>query len=134
MTEEISSELIAATILEDELEYGGHRTGRKPTIAQGQYIPNLASVQKEVDDYFSINQRIKYYAILDHLIDKGWELQSKEIEEMLELKLPRRKIGTDYDYGSYRFRYLGKQLWQPYKNQVDLYPMDLNIPLPSKLN
>ena len=48
---------------------------------------------------------------------------------MLSLSLPRRKIGTDYLYGRDRFRYKGKNIWQPWKVQEDL----LQTPLSRKL-
>lgn len=102
-----------------------------PTIAQGQYISNLNSVQKEVEDYFAGNQRLKYYAVLDHVIDKGWELTSKEIFELIGY----RPKGEIYQYGSYRFRRVGKAgrsiVWSVFKVQIEYVEHGLNAPLPS---
>lgn len=100
-----------------------------PTIANGQFIPNLDTVQKELEEYFAGNQRLKYYAILDHVIDKGWELTTKEIKELIGYR-PKGKI---YEYGSYRFRRVGKTgraiLWSVYKVQIEYLNHNLKLPL-----
>lgn len=119
--------------LEHNFEVATSLLTGEPTIANGQFIPNLNSVQKELEDYFAGNQRLKYYSILDHVIDKGWELTTKEIYELIGYR-PKGKV---YEYGSYRFRQVGKAgrnlVWSVYKVQIEYFD-DLKIPLPECKN
>ncbi len=69
-------------------------------------------INKEVNDWFNLNQRLKYYWILEGLSQTDWGLTKDEIKELTDCKV----TGDRYEYDCFVFmksaKVKGKATWQ----------------------
>lgn len=66
------------------------------------------TVQKEIDEYFSFNQHVKYQGVLDAYIDNEWDIRAEDIYELTGSRIRIKKGKSSWNYGSYSFIPSGK--------------------------
>lgn len=70
---------------------------------------SVDSINKEVEEWFQLNQEVVYQSVLDVLIRYKWDLIASEIKELTGSS-PRVPKGQSYwRYGSYLFTRFGKR-------------------------
>lgn len=92
------------------------------------------AINKEIEDYFALNQRLKYNGILEELASRGWGLTAREIQELTGSK-PSRNY---YQYDCFIFIKQGKIgnkiTWRVVKKSVQPINDTLRDREPRKVN
>ncbi len=86
------------------------------------------AITKEIEEYFALNQRLKYNGILEELANRGWGLTAKEIHELTGSK-PTKNY---YQYDCFMFVKQGKIgnkiTWRVVKQPLNQVSMQHELP------
>jgi hypothetical protein len=76
------------------------------------------AIVKETNDWLNLNQRIKYYWLLESFVQSGWGLTREEIKELTDCNVK----GDRYTYDCFIFikagKVKGKTTWQVRKKSL----------------